>query len=322
MEGESQMRSPLLIYLLLVITMVFWGSAFVVSKISVGAVQVQVAAFLRFAFGTVFCFILLFGLRLRNPQVRLVPRGSWWGTFNLGVIGVAIYNLLFFGALAFTKASDGSVIIPTLSPVITVLLAAVFLNERLGWQRSLGLTSSLVGAFFFFLAVSTYESGMSDRMIGDLLFLAGAFCWAVYTLMSKKILGKVDPLLLSAYSMLFGTLVLGLIALPDMVTIEWGSYGNDFWLYQIYLGIFPTVLASWFYYVGVKGIGPSRAVMFMNLVPIFGLLLSAIILDEWFQPIQFIGSGFMLLGVWMVNRRGVPKKELDRRDQERVELNG
>lgn len=315
MEEGHDSRSPIFIYFLLVITMVFWGSAFVVSKISVGEVSTPIAAFLRFAFGTVFCFLLLLCLRARDSRIQLVPHGSWWGTFYLGLIGVAIYNLLFFGALAYSKASDGSVIIPTMSPVIAVLLGAIFLKEKLGWGRVLGLISSLAGASFFFFAISTAEQGVSNRLIGDLIFLAGALCWALYTLMSKKVLVKLDPLLLSAYSMLFGATLLGFLALPDFGSTPWTELGIDFWLYQIYLGFFPTVIAGWFYYIGVKGIGPSQAIMFMNLVPIFGILLSAIILDEWFHPVQFLGSIFMLIGVWLVNRRPVSNVKLKKVNQ-------
>lgn len=325
MQGESRPPTPnkptWLIYALLVITMVFWGSAFVVSKISVGVVPVSVAALIRFALGTVFCFLLLLVLRARDPRVQLIPHGSWWGTFNLGVIGVGIYNLFFFGALAFSKASDGSVIIPTLSPVFTVIFATLFLKERFGWYRAIGLSSSLTGALFFFLAISSSGEGLSDRLIGDGLFLAGAICWAIYTLMSKSILGKIEPLLLSAYSMLFGTIFLGIFALKDLAEVHWGQLGVHFWLYQVYLGFFPTVLASWFYYLGVKGIGPSRAVMFMNLVPIFGLILSAVMLGEVLHPIQFIGSGFMLFGVWMINRRVLPKNTV-KKHQEPLRMNG
>ena len=297
-------------YILLIATTTFWGSAFVTSKISVGVVPPTVAAFIRFGLGAIFAILLLLLLHSRDKTVRLIPKGSWFGIIILGFIGVAVYNLLFFWGLAFSRASDGSMIIPTLSPAITVILAALFLKERFGRQQITGLGLTLIGSAVFFSAIGFTGIVNTSRIIGDLLFLAAAACWSAYTLLGKKVLQKVSPLLATAYAMFFGSIILGVVSVRDFGEIQWSSLGLGFWLNQFYLALFPSVLANWFYYLGIKRIGASRASVFMYFVPVSGLILSGLILDDVLTFLQFVGSAIMIFGLWVINKHHPSKKNL------------
>ncbi|MBA4494182.1 DMT family transporter [Paenactinomyces guangxiensis] len=290
-------------YFVLITTMVFWGSAFVSSKVAIDSVPPSVAALIRF--GLAALFMLLF-LRTRRKEIRTVPRESWFGLAILGLLGVAVYNLLFFWGLAFSRASDGTMIIPTLSPAVTVLLAALFLKEKLGRKQVGGLCLALIGSLVFFSAIGLGEVVNIRRMTGDLLFLAAAVCWSVYTLLGRKLLHKVDPMPATAYAMLFGSIALGFFAISDLSKVQWSGLSAGFWANQFYLALFPTVIANWFYYIGVKGIGAPRAAVFMYFVPVSGLVLAGLILNDVPTPVQLIGSALMLLGVWLVNHRAAP----------------
>lgn len=294
-------------YLLLLATTTFWGSAFVTSKIAVAVVPPSVAAFIRFGLGAIFSILLLRFLHSRDQTVQAIPDGSWRRVIILGLVGVAAYNVLFFWGLAFSYASDGSMIIPVLSPAITVILAAVFLRERIGLQQVTGLILTLIGSIVFFSAVGFQGGVNSHRIIGDLFFLAAAACWSVYTLLGKKILQMVSPLWATAYAMLFGSIVLGILALPDIVKVHWSNLSPGFWVNQFYLALFPSVLANWFYYLGVKEIGPSKAAVFMYIVPVSGLVLAGLILGDVLTYVQLFGSVIMVFGVWFVNRRNLSK---------------
>lgn len=290
-------------YAMLIATAFFWGSAFVTSKIVVGEVPPSAAAFIRFGLGAFFAVLLLIILRSRDKTVRVAPSGNWTGVLILGLVGVAAYNLLFFCGLAYSKASDGSMIIPTLSPAITVVFAMIFLKEKFRWQQMTGLGVTLVGSAVFFLTVGFGEARDIQRITGDFLFLAAAACWSIYTLMGKKILRQISPLVATAYAMLFGSLVIGVFSVRDLAAVQWARLSLDFWVSQFYLALFPSVLANWFYYLGVKRIGPSRAAVFMYIVPVSGLVLAAIMISDVLTVAQIAGSVLMLLGLSIVNRR-------------------
>ncbi|UUZ87034.1 DMT family transporter [Paenibacillus sp. P26] len=166
-----------------------------------------------------------------------------------------------------------------------------------------GLGVTLVGSAVFFLTVGFGEARDIQRITGDFLFLAATACWSIYTLMGKKILRQISPLVATAYAMLFGSLVIGVFSVRDLVAVQWARLSLDFWVSQFYLALFPSVLANWFYYLGVKRIGPSRAAVFMYIVPVSGLVLAAIMISDVLTVAQIAGSVLMLLGLSIVNRR-------------------
>ncbi len=306
---QSGKTHNIAIYLVLLTTAVLWGSAFVVSKVIEDAVLPPVAAFLRFGVGAMFGFGLLFVFRARNHSFRLLPQGYIPSIVFLGLIGVTAYNISFFWGLSFSKASDGSMIIPTLSPAFTVLFSVLFFKEKVRRKHVIGLCLTLIGSAVFFSTIAFVGVAKPNRLIGDGLFLIAAFSWALYTLRGKKVLIQVDPLLVTVYAMLFGSIVLGLFAIPDFGKTNWESLNLNFWLDIVYLAVFPSVLANWFYYLGVKNIGPSRASVFMYFVPVSGLILSSVLLGEVLTFFQFIGSAVMVMGVWVMNRQGrTPRK--------------
>ncbi|MHB1683545.1 MAG: DMT family transporter [Bacilli bacterium] len=291
-------------YGLLVLTSVFWGSAFVFSKVAETSVPPLAAAFLRFGLGSIVGLIMILVRKLRNADYDISPSKTWFDTAVLGIVGVAGYNLLFFEGLALSQAPDGSMIIPTLTPAITVILAAVFLKERFRRKQVAGLGITLVGSMIFFSAiVFSHVAGGQHRIIGDLMFLGSAVLWAFATLLSKRLTSRMDPFLVSTYTMVVGSFILGLIAMPQLVQIDWSSLGWPFWSDLVYLAVFPSVLANWFFYVGVQRIGPSRAAVFMYLVPVSSLILAAAVLGETLTLGQFSGAALMIAGVWLINRK-------------------
>lgn len=291
-------------YGLLVLTSAFWGSAFVFSKVAENSVPPLVAAFLRFGLGSIVGLIMILVHKLRNAHYDVTPGKAWSDIVVLGAVGVAGYNLFFFEGLALSQAPDGSMIIPTLSPAITVILAGIFLKERFRRKQGVGLGLTLVGSIIFFSSiVFSHMSGGQHRIIGDLMFLGSAVFWAFTTLLSKRTTSRMDPFLVSTYAMAFGSLILGWIAIPQLTKIEWANLGWPFWTDAVYLAIFPSVLANWFYYSGVRRIGPSRASVFMYLVPVSSLILAAAVLGETLTLGQFAGAALMIVGVWLINRK-------------------
>lgn len=198
-------------------------------------------------------------------------------------------------------------IIPTMSPVITVLLAALWWKEKLQRSRLAGLVVAFAGALFFFSGILMGDGvGGGERLIGALFFLLAAICWAFYTLYGNGVLKELDPFPVTAYAMLTGAVLLGLFAAPDLMSVSWSSLEPGFWINQFYLALCPSVLANWFYYRGVQSVGASRAAMFMYIVPVSGVLLAVTLLGERLAPVQVFGSLLMVLGIWLVNRRQEP----------------
>lgn len=293
------MNRSILPYLLLFCTAVLWGSGFVGSKLAVHEVPATVAAMFRFLFGAIFLFSFL---KILEKKIR-VNRKQLAQLSLLGMVGIGGYNLLFFWGLTVATASDSSMIIPTTTPILTVLVSFLFLKEQLRLKQTLGLFLAILGSFVFFWGIFGHGTLDLNRLLGDFAFIGSAASWVFFTMFGNRIFHQMDILVSNAYATLAGAVFLFFCAIPDLPKVDWGHLGTSFWITQIYLGIFPSGLGNWFYSIGVKTIGSTRASVFMYLVPVFGLLLSILILGETITFLQVLGGIFMITGVWFVNQK-------------------
>lgn len=292
-------RAPLArVYCGLVLTMVFWGSAFVTSKMIVLDVPPEVGAILRFGLGALLMTAVLFR-RAAEP----IPRRAMWGPVALlGLVGVAAFNTAFFRGLVYAPSSDAAMIIPTLSPVFTAAAGMLFLGEPVRARRVAGLVVATAGAVMFFWGVITQAAAAPGRIVGDLLLVGAAACWAAYSIMSRPILMRMGALPAAAWSMLLGSAVLLLLSSPKLAAVPWRSLSAAFWLVLAYLAVFPTVIAYLLWMEGIRAIGSGPATSFMFLAPVSALVLAAIVLGERPAPLQYAGGAVMILGVWWMNR--------------------
>jgi drug/metabolite transporter (DMT)-like permease len=287
-------------YLLLVVVTVLWGSAFAASKVAVDAIDHHVAAAVRFTIGALVLLAVLPVLRRRTVPLGVRDIGV---TGALGLVGVFGYNMFFFWALTIAPSADGAVIVPVLTPVITVAVSAALRQQRLTRVRLTGLVTAVAGAVVFFAGIpSTGGSDLPHRFVGDLIFVAAAGCWSGYTILGAPVLRRLPALPVTAYATAAGAMALIAVATPSIGTVAWGELSAGFWLNQAYLAVLPTALAYVLYYHAVNKIGAASAVSTMFLVPVSGLACSMILLGESITWPQAAGSVLMLAGAFFATR--------------------
>jgi drug/metabolite transporter (DMT)-like permease len=287
-------------YLMLVLVMVFWGSAFAASKVSVQTVPHEVAALLRFGLGAVILLVLHAVLSRHRPSARNLSARDLGKVAGLGILGMFGYNSFFFLALSLAPSADGSVIVPVTAPVITVAVTAILGHRRLSARAVVGLVSAVAGACVFFVGI---PGGGSNRLLGDLMFLGAAACWAAYTICGAPILGRLPAFTVTTFATTIGAIGLAVVALPGLGAVHWSSLDLGFWLNQAYLAALPTALAYVMYYNGVRDVGPATASSMMFLVPVFGLSTSWLVLGESITAVQAVGACLMLAGAWLATAR-------------------
>ena len=296
---KEEDRRPARVRLGLILTMVFWGSAFATSKIIVFHVPPEVGAVLRFGLGA----LLMAGILFRRAAQPVPVRETWGRIAAVGLVGVAAFNTAFFRGLSLAPASDAAVIIPTMSPVFTAAAGMLFLGEPATFRRLSGLAISLAGSVLFFWGVLAHTQGQGTRIFGDLFLLGAAASWAVYSIISRPLLMKIGALPATTWSMLLGSAVLLLVSAPRLAAVPWTALPAQFWLVLAYLAVFPTVIAYLLWMEGIRVIGSGPATSFMFLAPISGLLLAALLLGDRPTPAQGVGGALMLFGVWWINRQ-------------------
>jgi drug/metabolite transporter (DMT)-like permease len=288
------------VYAGLVLTMFFWGSAFPTSKMLVLEVPPEVAAVLRFGFGSLLMMAILF-----RRSARPVPdRDVWLRLAAVAIVGVTGFNTLFFRGLSLAPSSDAGIIIPTMSPVFTALAGMLFLGEPARLHRIAGLAVSLTGAVLFFWEVIAHTGGQEGRVWGDAALIGAAVCWAASSILSRPLSVRIGAMPAASWTLFLGSLLLLAISSPKMAAVPWGVLTGRFWVVLAYVVAFPTVIAYILWMEGIRILGSGPATSFMFLAPVFALLIAALLLGERITALQGIGGMLMLCGVWLVNRPG------------------
>ncbi len=286
------------LYLRLTCVPVLWGGTFIAGRVISAHLPPATAGFIRFVFATL---ALLAALHF-TEGLRAITRITWrqlLGTMALGATGILIYNLLFFTALSVLPAGRTSLII-ALNPVVTLLIAAALLGDRLSATRWLGVALALLGVW---VVVTRGDLSQIAQSLGKgELSMFGAVCaWAVYTLLGRKLLQGLSPVLATLWAAIWGTLFLGLLALRDIPHVHAASFTPEVWAGLVFLGVFGTAVAFVWYYEGIRQLGAARTVVFNNLVPIFGVLLGWLILGEALSVSLLVGGVTAVAGVFLVN---------------------
>jgi drug/metabolite transporter (DMT)-like permease len=233
-------------------------------------------------------------------RLALLKRGQLLPVFLLGLTGVFFYNVFFFKGLKLIEAGRAAIIIAN-NPILIALLSAAIYKEKLNAIKTTGIVISVTGAI---LAIS--KGDLRVILQGHLgwgefyIFLCVA-SWVTFSLLGKAVMSGLSPLASVTYSSLTGTLLLLIPAFREGIVncINFSIYD---WWNIFYLGFFGTVLGFVWFYEGIKKIGPTKAGLFINFVPISAILLAFFLLDE---PVTFsllIGALLVTTGVYLTNR--------------------
>lgn len=284
-------------YFSLVVTMLFWGGTFIAGRSLAGSVQPASAAFFRFAIATLGLLILS---RLIDGKVSIPPRKVWLSLLFLGLTGVFGYNVFFFTGLQYIEAGRASLII-ALNPLAITIFATLFLREPLTLRQFIGVLISLTGALFVISNGHPSQIFSGSFGTGELAILGCVASWAAYSLIGRTVLQTLSPLASVFYSSLIGTVLLLFPALLQGGISAAPSYSGNNWFSLVFLGLLGTAVGFSLYYKAIKKMGPTRAGVFINLVPFFSIVLSWFFLGESIK-LQVLSGGILLLaGVTLTN---------------------
>lgn len=291
-------------YIKLILTAIFWGGTFIAGRAVSQNVDPVNAAFIRFSIASF--FLILFTRQLEGKLPRITMRQL--GLLSLlGATGVFTYNIFFFKALHHIYAGRAALII-ALNPIVISVLSALFFKEKLNMIKGLGIILSVTGALVVIsnghlTDVMGYHIGKGELFIGGCVA-----SWVAYSLIGKSVMGTLSPLVSVCYSSIIGTFFLFIPAVAGGRLHEATTYSLSEWAGLFYLGFFGTVLGFFWYYEGIKAIGPMKASVFINVVPVSAIILAWLILDEPVTSSLFSGAVLVVTGVYATNASDIIRK--------------
>lgn len=288
----------MIIYLKLFLTATFWGGTFIAGKILAENVGPFSASFLRFLTAS-FCLVLItWKIEGRFPGIR---KQLIFPLILLGLTGVFSYNLFFFKGLRLIDAGRASIIIAN-NPIFITLLSMLLFKERITLLKFVGVLISVTGAVIAISRGDLNNIMTGGLGLGEFFIFCCVASWVCYSLIGKAVMTDLSPLVSVTYSAIIGTACLFIPALFEGILRDMKYYMTSEWISIFYLGFFGTVLGFVWYYEGIKKIGPTRAGLFINFVPIAAIILAFLILKEPLTLSLFVGALFVCSGVYLTNR--------------------
>jgi drug/metabolite transporter (DMT)-like permease len=290
------------------VVMVFWAGNFIVVKGAIGILPPVGFTFLRYVLASLTLLILL---RWRQGTIRL-PHGDILRIALLGVVGFGCYQILWPVALQSIPAGDSALLIAT-TPVLTALLAAATGSETPSAARLTGALISFVGVGIVIAAGQRLDLGVS--LVGDLLTIAAASCWAIYTVFGARILRRHSPLVATTWAIVAGTLFIAPVGIAQLASTDLSGVGLPIVLAVLYSGTLAAGFANVIVFHGLKLLGPTRVTALQSLVPALAVGLAAIFLGEGIRPVQVVGGVVILGGVALLRRGAWPGRAATREPQ-------
>jgi drug/metabolite transporter (DMT)-like permease len=275
---------------------VVWGSASSVTKYSVETIPAYCFAFLRNLVASVCLLPFFLYQRKKNPGLPLPPfKKMIW----MGLTGITFFYLFFNVALYFTTAALGA-LIQGFIPVAIILLAIIFLKERIKNWQIVGIIVSVAGVVM--LGFTGIVPGARDALLGNTLMICAVLCWGIYTILAKS-MQQYDSIYLATIGTWIGTVGL----LPAMIIEGWGHalpvITFTGWMSIIYLGLVSSAICYILYNKVVRVLPAVQVGNFMNLDPVVGAVIAVAVLHDKVTIVQIIGGVLVLGGVVLTSSK-------------------
>lgn len=283
-----------MVYIKLILVAIMWGGTFIATRMASQVFGPFTGASYRYLVALLLMIPLML---LKDRNSFRINKQQFFQLLILGATGIFAYSFFFFNGMKRVQASHGALIV-ALNPVLVMLISAFLGKESINWKRITGVFLSLAGTIIV-IARGDIFSLFSMFTWGDAFMLGCPISWAFYTYFAKDALKTTTPLQASTWAIFLGFLMIVLFVPFEVypTVVEW-----KIWLALAYLGICGSVLGFVWYYEGIQKIGPVKTAAFNNLIPVFAMILSVLILGETIHGYTLYGSGLVIGGVFLINR--------------------
>jgi drug/metabolite transporter (DMT)-like permease len=284
------------IWLELLAVAFFWGGTWVAGRIAVSEVSPLATASWRFLLAA----LVLGAVLLKVEGWPRWDKRSWLGVTALGISGIFLYNICFLYGLKFLEAGRGALVV-ALTPAVIALADWLIFGAAMSRRRFAGVAIAMCGCLLVVTKGDIHLLTNGAVGLGELLILNCCVLWAAYTFIGRRVNQRISPLAATFGASLTGWAMLTVAALVDGSLFSFQTLTLNGAVSIVFLGVLGTALSFTWYAAAVRDIGPTRAGMFINLVPVFGVLLGALLLHERLPAATYFGGAVVILGVITLN---------------------
>ena len=287
-------------YIFLVLAALFWSGNFIVGKF---ATLFQIPPLSLNVFRWISVWVILMPFTYREIYKNLpVIKKNWLVISFMGVITISTFNSVVYFALNYTQVINAVLVLAAI-PAATIVFSSLMKVERTNIFQLIGLFLSIIGIG------SIISNGDIQKIIalnfnrGDLWMLVCVITWSLYSTLLKK-----NKFQFSQFTLIQLMVSAGILFLLPQFFYEKSigleiNFNKAFFIILIYVVVFPAIAAYYFWQKGIAIIGPNRATMFIQLMPLFSAAMAIIIFKEKFEFYHFVGATFIVFGIYLSNKK-------------------
>ncbi len=289
------MKSHTLKYLLIISAVIFWGSSFIATKVALKELSPETIVSLRLIIAAVFLLITALLLK-KDFSINLKSHGF---IFILALI--AVFHLMIqVTGLKYTTASNTGWIIGT-APIFMAILAAIFFREKIGLLKISGIIIAMFGLLLL-IGKGNITNVDLIKNKGDLLVLASAFTWGVYSMVNKKISLSYSPLM----TILYLFIMMAVIIIPFNLNVASVNsvvhLSLNGWISILFLGLFCSGIAYVIWAYSLRDLESAKVGAFLYFEPLVTVFAAWVLLNESITLLMIISGVIITLGVVLVNK--------------------
>ncbi len=243
--------------------------------------------------------LLFWTASLFLPRER-VSRRDMAALFFASVFGIQLNQMLFLWGLSLTSPIDSS-IIATIVPVLTMVLATVFLREPITWLKSGGVALGCFGALLL-VALSRHGGGQASSVMGDALCIVSAVSYAVYLTAFRDTIVKYSPVTTMKWMFLFAAVSAAAIYYRPLAGVDYGALEPATWGGIGYVVVCSTFVSYLMVPVGQCFLRPTVVSMYNYVQPVVAVVFTVLAGLDTFGPAKGLAAACVFAGVWLVTK--------------------
>ena len=275
--------------ILLIITVVMWGISFISIKISMDVFPPLSLAFYRFVIASIILFPIM---KYAAPKEKLLKKDIPLMA-TAGIIGITIYFFFENNGILRISASAASVIIAFM-PVVAAFGEIFFLKKIPKLTALLAVALSILGVYL----VIGGDLSSEGSLLGYLYMLGAAISFSIYIIITKPLFDTYSDVTVSFYQSLFGCLAF--IPFLGFEKVSWSQINPEISIHFIFLAVFCSGIATYFYMFALNNLGVTISAVFMNLIPVVTFIASYFWYEEIPSSIQLLGAVIVIISVSIV----------------------
>ena len=294
------MSKKYLAYLLLTLSVLFWAGNFIVGKFAT-LFQIPPLTLNVLRWLSVWVILMPFTYKEIYNNLPYIKK-NWFVISFMGLITISTFNSVVYFALNHTQVINAVLVLAAI-PAATIIFSSFMNIEKTNIFQLLGLFLSILGIG------AIISNGDVQKIIslnfnkGDVWMLVCVITWALYSTLLKK-----NKFSFSQFTLIQLMVTAGLIFLIPQLFYEKSigleiNFNKAFFIILFYVVVFPAIAAYYCWQKGVQIIGPNRASMFIQLMPLFSAVMAIIIFKEKFELYHFVGATFIVSGIYLSNKK-------------------